>query len=82
MEVIKYISHPHIVEYKDVFDTNTHTYIVMELVANGELGDLMRRNSISKSQTTKIAYQSLQAIKYLRDCGIVHRDLKPSNIMV
>ena len=56
IEVIKCIRHPHIVQFKDVFETNTHAYIVMELVVGGELRGLVQRCYILKSQVTKIAH--------------------------
>ena len=82
MDVFRSISHPYIVEMKEVYESKTHLYITMELMRDKELTRVIKNSGLSAIESTKIIHQILLAVKYLHDCGIVHCDLKPANIMV
>lgn len=79
--VLRQLNHPNIVKFLKFQETNTHMYIVMELVPGGDLKALMRsRKKLSKplteSEVSKILWRVLLAVKYIHSKGIAHRDLK------
>ena len=83
VNVLSRLSHPNIVNTKDIFMTENKTYIVMELVKGGDLfSRIMEHGYFSERNTRFIIRQVLEGIKYLHSQGIAHRDLKPENIMM
>ena len=78
------LKHKHLIEIVDVFETTRHVWVVMELMAGGELFDFIINNQgkIKESDATKIVFQIVTVMKHIHDCDIVHRDLKPENIML
>jgi calcium/calmodulin-dependent protein kinase I len=82
VEILKKITHPNIVLLKDLFETPTHIYLVMELVTGGELFDrIVDRGSYSEKDASKIVRDILNSVHYLHQRKIVHRDLKPENLL-
>ena len=82
IQIAKTLSHSKIVNFKRVFESESHIHIVMELVKGTELTHYMNMRQLSKSQTISVTTQILEALTYLKECGIVHRDIKPSNILI
>ncbi|XP_029161065.1 ribosomal protein S6 kinase alpha-5-like isoform X2 [Nylanderia fulva] len=71
--------HSNVVKLIEVHHDRLHTYIVMELLAGGELSQ--RRRPFSEWQARRIMRQLSSALRYMHSNGIVHRDLKPENII-
>jgi serine/threonine protein kinase len=58
-------------------------FIVMELVAGGDLFDRVNlRQRYSDENARVVMSNILSAVSYLHANGIVHRDLKPENILL
>lgn len=77
------LDHPHIVNVLDVMKTTHHTYIVMELVARGDLlQHLMGNARLHESEARRLFQQLIAGVEHLHMMGIVHRDLKPENILL
>lgn len=58
------------------------TYMVMEMVAGGSLGqDLRERQRFSLDETMEVAEAVCSALAAAHERGIIHRDLKPDNIL-
>ncbi|KAJ6236043.1 serine/threonine-protein kinase fhke-related [Anaeramoeba flamelloides] len=82
-KVMKRISHPNIVNVKDIHETENYLYLVLELVKGGELIDrIIKKGSFSEEESRVVFLQLLDVVKYLHSQGIVHRDLKPENILL
>ncbi|KAH9406570.1 Ribosomal protein S6 kinase alpha-5 [Tyrophagus putrescentiae] len=74
--------HPNIVALKEVFQDESHTYIVLELLRGGELLSRIReRRRFSEAEAKRVFQQLVWAVGYLHTNGIVHRDLKPENVL-
>lgn len=77
------LNDPSIVTVHDVIDDAGTTYIVLELVRAGTLGDLIRaQGPLPPRQVVSLADQVLGALEVAHAAGVVHRDIKPSNIML
>ena len=82
------ISHPNIVEVRDVdtFEENKQKkpFFVMPLLQGSTLGDLIAHGSakLTVSRIVEIATQVCRGLQAAHQRGLVHRDLKPSNIFV
>lgn len=64
---------------KDIYDTPTTMYIVLELMEGGELFEKIRgKGKLSESCAKLIFYQVILAVRYLHNQDITHRDLKVS----
>ncbi|KAF1385203.1 hypothetical protein PFLUV_G00105290 [Perca fluviatilis] len=72
--VLLRLSHPNIIQLKEIFETDTDIALVLELVTGGELFD-------SERDAAHVIKQILEAVAYLHDNGVVHRDLKPENLL-
>jgi len=67
---------------REMYDTPTKMYLIMELVTGGELFDrIVNRGSYSEKDASHVVRQIVSAIEYLHALGIVHRDLKPENLL-
>ncbi|XP_076030567.1 ribosomal protein S6 kinase II isoform X2 [Oratosquilla oratoria] len=78
----RYGHHTNIISLRDVYEDDTHVYLVMELLKGGELLDkILRQKFFSEREASAVLETVTKAVQYLHQNGVVHRDLKPSNIM-
>lgn len=77
-------THPYIVELKEALQTNSHLYLVMELVPGGSLFDLISRadKPLSESAARFYAAEILLALEELHKNHVAYRDMKLENILV
>mmetsp|Transcript_37768 Transcript_37768/g.61782 ORF Transcript_37768/g.61782 Transcript_37768/m.61782 type:complete len:655 (+) Transcript_37768:395-2359(+) len=81
--MMKQISHPFIVNLKDLFQTDTQLQLVMDLVKGGDLFDrVVDKGRFSEREAREVFYRILVAVQYLHSEDICHRDLKPENILM
>mmetsp|Transcript_17290 Transcript_17290/g.25926 ORF Transcript_17290/g.25926 Transcript_17290/m.25926 type:complete len:720 (+) Transcript_17290:28-2187(+) len=82
ISIMRALNHPHIMGVKDVYKTETHIRVVMELATGGELFDrICDQNSFEEKQAQKLAKDLFGALAYMHSKGVAHRDLKPENIL-
>lgn len=75
--ILQNLNHPHIVNYKETFESTTHLMIVTELCAGGELFDrIVERQFYTEKDAANLLWEILGVVKYLHDRDIVHRDIK------
>lgn len=97
VETLMLLNHPNIVRMDDVFQDADNLWIVMEYLAGGELGQLLKaankantaapneppaRGFFTEANVRKIVLYLLFALQYLHERGFVHRDLKPANCLL
>jgi NIMA (never in mitosis gene a)-related kinase 1/4/5 len=86
-EILKNLSHPNIVKYKDSFCESGQLIIVMEYC---EFGDLANQVKIKESHNEYFTepeimnwfVQVCMSLQYIHKLGILHRDIKTSNIYI
>ena len=84
IEVMKYISHPNILELYDVIkDTNENCiYLILEYCQKGDLSNFLNKRPLKEEMVCNYIKQLAKGLKYLIDRNIIHRDLKPQNILI
>ena len=76
--------HPHIVNLLHFFETENHTYLVLEYCANGDLYEAIRTKR-GPQETENVRESMLQlvgAVEFLHSKGLFHRDIKPENVFL
>jgi len=77
------VFHDNIVLMKDLFITDSHYCIVMELVTGGELFDkIVQLSCYSEMKACELITEVLEGVCALHDADVVHRDLKPENLLL
>jgi len=82
IKILRQLSHPHIVQLKEVVHTAENTYIVMELLSGGELFNrIVDKGCYPEKEAAELFAQICISLDYLHSRDIVHRDVKPENIL-
>ncbi|ODM92777.1 Calcium/calmodulin-dependent protein kinase type IV [Orchesella cincta] len=82
IEALLKLDHQNIIKMKDIFESPTEVYIVLELAVGGELFDrIVKKGHYSEKEAAKVCYEVLSALEYSHAKNIVHRDIKPENIL-
>ena len=63
-------------------DTSVCDFAVMKYYPDGNLADLLRRETLMPTQLYEITRGILLGIQHLHQARIVHRDFKPANILI
>ena len=83
IKIHRSLQHPNIVQFEHVFEDSMNVYILLELCNNQSLNDLIkRRKRLAESETRCVAWQVLQALKYLHSQNIIYQGVKLSNILL
>jgi len=84
IDILQHCHHPYIIRLIDHFETGDHTYLILEYIKGGDLGEYSKKLSynFSEEHAANIMNQIAKGIKYLHLFGIFHKDLKPNNIMI
>jgi len=93
VEVMKTLSHPHIINLLDFNDTAEYIkangtkakvfYLALELANGGELFDFIAQTGKFSEEVARFYFhQMCDAFTYLHGNGVSHRDMKPENIML
>lgn len=87
VEILKQVSHPHIIKYYNSLVQSHMLYILMEYAQGGDLQRKINRykytrRNLEEGQIWTWAYEISLAIKYLHRHKILHRDVKCMNIFL
>lgn len=76
--------HPNIVNLMRAFETENHTYLVLEFCPNGDLYEAIRldRGPLETEHVRDFMLQLVDAAQFMHSKGIYHRDIKPENIFL
>eukprot|EP00798_Chlamydomonas_sp_ICE-L_P025110 gene25110-10751_t len=78
------IQHQHVIRLLGYAAEGRYQCLVYELMANGNLEDIVATRSVDLPWPfrIRIAAQMANALSYLHTCGIIHRDIKPANVFL
>jgi 5'-AMP-activated protein kinase catalytic alpha subunit len=83
IRIMKSINHPNIVRLYEVLQSNSKIYLVIELVAEGDLFKTVKeQGAMSEDKARKIFQQIISAVSFCDRLHIAHRDLKLENILL
>jgi len=83
IQALQSLNHPNIISLYDVYTTTEKIYIVMELMAGGELFDyVVQKGTLTEAEASTIVRMVTSALVYMHGENIIHRDLKPENLML
>jgi calcium/calmodulin-dependent protein kinase (CaM kinase) II/calcium/calmodulin-dependent protein kinase I len=81
--IMNHLDHPHIVNVVDFFEEPDYYFIVMELMAGGDLFDrIVDMIQYTEKDARDLAKILLEAVDYMHSSGVAHRDLKPQNLLL
>ena len=66
------------------FETNAHTYLVLEYCSQGDLYEAIRlgRGPLETEHVRDFMLQLVGAVEHMHSRGLYHRDIKPENIFI
>jgi serine/threonine protein kinase len=76
--------HDHLVNLIHNFETESHTYLVLEYCSQGDLYEAIRlnRGPVQIEHVRRFMLQLISAVEHMHVNGLFHRDIKPENIFL
>ena len=82
VDILSQLDHPNVLKIFEIFDEEDCIYLVLELLAGGELFDrIVEKESYSEKEAAETIRPLVDALRYCHQLGIIHRDLKPENLL-
>lgn len=82
-EILRRLNHPNIVRMLDTDFHQRQLFIVMELLADQDLGRLLlSQRRLPVRRAVGLMRQAATGLSAVHAAGVVHRDLKPANLFV
>ncbi|KAJ3445031.1 protein kinase [Anaeramoeba flamelloides] len=79
----KLINHPNVLKIYDVYETETHLFLILEYVSGGELFDyIIGCERVDSTQSRIFFQQIIYGLEQVHSFSISHRDLKPENLLL
>eukprot|EP00826_Nyctotherus_ovalis_P063202 TRINITY_DN9248_c0_g2_i1.p1 TRINITY_DN9248_c0_g2~~TRINITY_DN9248_c0_g2_i1.p1 ORF type:complete len:376 (+),score=75.05 TRINITY_DN9248_c0_g2_i1:265-1392(+) len=85
IQILKTLSHPHVVRLYETIENADHLCLVFEHVKGGSLCDYLRRvpsKKLCEQEAKRLFRQIVSAMEYCHSKSVVHRDLKLENILL
>ncbi|KAI9764733.1 MAG: hypothetical protein M1835_007521 [Candelina submexicana] len=82
LQMLQRLHHPHIVQFRDWFESRDKYYIVTQLATGGELFDrICEYGKFTEKDASQTIRQVLDAVNYLHKNNVVHRGMSPSEAL-
>jgi serine/threonine-protein kinase len=82
-EVLRGLTHPHIVAFRELGEAAGRLYFVMDYVQGTDVSHLLRESGpFPVGRAVRLLCQLLDALDYAHSRRFVHRDIKPANLLV
>ena len=82
-QVMAQIQHDGIVPLYDIVSTDSHIFLVMDVISGGNLWDWVRSNGpMPEDMVYDTILEVLAAVQALHSNNVIHRDIKPTNMLV
>jgi serine/threonine-protein kinase len=82
-EILKQLSHPNIVSFRDMGQTAGRIFFAMDYVRGKDAEQTLREQGPMKvPRAAGLVCQLLRGLDYAHQRGFVHRDIKPSNMLL
>ncbi|EIE22391.1 sulfur stress regulator [Coccomyxa subellipsoidea C-169] len=79
----RFLMHPHIVQFKEVFLTSRYLAIAMEYVSGGDMFEyVVRKGGLKESEARWFFQQLIIGVDYLHRMGVASRDIKLENTLL
>lgn len=83
IEIMRRLRHDNTVTLVDVHVTDTHIYLIMDLISGGELFEELRyRDKFPENIARFYFRQIITGLEYCHGRGVYHRDLKLENCLI
>ncbi|CAG5131776.1 unnamed protein product [Candidula unifasciata] len=83
VQIMKLISHHHIIKLYQVMETKNMLYLVSEYAPKGEIFDYIAQHGrMTETDARNKFCQIIAAVEYCHNRHIVHRDLKAENLLL
>lgn len=81
--LLRSLEHPRLIRLFRSHHTDTHVYLLMELVSGGDLFDAITQSGrFTEPSAANMITDISQALEYIHNKSIAHRDIKPENLLV
>ncbi|XP_016352431.1 serine/threonine-protein kinase DCLK3-like [Sinocyclocheilus anshuiensis] len=81
--LLRSLEHPRLIQLFRSHHTDTHVYLLMELVTGGDLFDAITQSGRFTEPSAACMIRDIsQALEYVHSKSIAHRDIKPENLLV
>lgn len=81
--LLRSLEHPRLIQLFRSHHTDTHVYLLMELVTGGDLFDAITQSGrFTETSAACMITDISQALEYIHNKSIAHRDIKPENLLV
>ncbi|XP_057443557.1 SNF1-related protein kinase catalytic subunit alpha KIN10 [Lotus japonicus] len=81
--IIRSLSHPHIIQVYKVVETPTEVYVVMEHMKSGDLFDyIVERGRLEEDEARNFFQQIISGVEHCHKNKVVHRDLKLESVLL
>jgi serine/threonine protein kinase len=81
-QAVNRVDHPNVVQIVDCVQTETHVYLVMELLQGQTLKALAKSNKLKLLDSLDCVRQVAEGLTEMHTAGVIHRDLKPDNVFL
>ena len=81
-EIMRQLSHPHIVALRASFESTNSFFLVLEPALGGNMDALIQAGTCTESEARRHVRALLLALDHIHARRVVHRDIKPSNVLL